>query len=939
MQKALSVFLSMALLVGLLSNAVPVFVRAAENVITTFDGLKSAVEGAAGEVVLTIGADIEITGTIEVRSGSTVTLLSAGNHTLKRAAGFRSTMIAVNGTLKLGSENGMGSGNSLTLDGGAVWTGSADAVLGRGTINNGVSASYSILTGSAGSAMYLYAGVTLQNNASGSNGYGGAVTLPEKSALYLYGAVLRNNYTSNGGGAVKTYSGSTFIMNSGEVYGNQAGTHGGAFQIFGTEYLSGSRNPAHVTCTISGGTIRNNLCNRYGGAIAISDYSNVELTGSAKILNNRTTSTGTYPGGGVAFADNNTSLKISGSAMIFGNTRGDGRNDNLHIGYNACNKITVENLSAGSRIGVTMKNGSGVFSNTAAADYSACFFSDSADYCVVLQTGNALALSSNSGLKVTTQPKIPNYPAEKTMSVSASGTGGLSYRWYHYSSQDTEASVAEGVSDTSTYTLPDNLAQGTHFYYCNVSDASGNSVATNVIAISVTHTHSYGAEWKNDDTNHWHVCACGEKSELSEHSYGEWVTDTEATEEAEGTKHRNCTACGYQESGTIPRQEHVHSYGAEWQSNETSHWHVCACGEKSELSEHIYGEWVTDTEATEEAEGTKHRNCTACGYRENGTIPATGTGGNTGDNTGGDTGGSTGGSTGESTGGNSGQGGLENQGNAGAIHKEVEKGENAPETSLSMPEKELENMLLTEAERQQVAGGVNIRIILTVEDAGERVSEEDRAAVDGALGSYAVGQYLDISLFKIVGESQNRIPETSGKIRITIAVPENLKAADGVQEYAVMRVHNGEVSVLQDLDSDADTITIETDRFSTYVIVYQDMAKAESSDSAQNTGNTGNAASPKDNEPKTEDSARTKIGIYATLAMVSGFGYLALYFADESHGMTEEEKKALTARLIRWARRGGRFRRILAIAVIFVILFYYHSIGRKTDTTSNMMAV
>ncbi len=348
---------------------------------------------------------------------------------------------------------------------------------------------------------------------------------------------------------------------------------------------------------------------------------------------------------------------------------------------------------------------------------------------------------------------------------------------------------------------------------------------------------------------------------------------------------------------------------------------------------------MTDTEATEEAEGTKHRNCTACGYRENGTIPATGTGGNTGDNTGGDTGGSTGGSTGESTGGNSGQGGLENQGNAGAIHKEVEKGENAPETSLSMPEKELENMLLTEAERQQVAGGVNIRIILTVEDAGERVSEEDRAAVDGALGSYAVGQYLDISLFKIVGESQNRIPETSGKIRITIAVPENLKAADGVQEYAVMRVHNGEVSVLQDLDSDADTITIETDRFSTYVIVYQDMAKAESSDSAQNTGNTGNAASPKDNEPKTEDSARTKIGIYATLAMVSGFGYLALYFADESHGMTEEEKKALTARLIRWARRGGRFRRILAIAVIFVILFYYHSIGRKTDTTSNMMAV
>lgn len=147
----------------------------------------------------------------------------------------------------------------------------------------------------------------------------------------------------------------------------------------------------------------------------------------------------------------------------------------------------------------------------------------------------------------------------------------------------------------------------------------------------------------------------------------------------------------------------------------------------------------------------------------------------------------------------------------------------------------------------------------------------------------------------------------------------------------MIRVHNGEVSFLPDLDADANTITIETDRFSTYVIVYQDTAKADSNDSVQNTGNTGDSVSPKDNEPKTEDSAQTKIRIYATLAMVSGFGYLALYFADESHGMTEEEKKALTAKLIRWARRGGRFRRLLALTAIFVILLYYHSIGKKVE--------
>lgn len=255
-----------------------------------------------------------------------------------------------------------------------------------------------------------------------------------------------------------------------------------------------------------------------------------------------------------------------------------------------------------------------------------------------------------------------------------------------------------------------------------------------------------------------------------------------------------------------------------------------------------------------------------------------------------------------------------------------------PETRLSMAEEEIENLLLTEEEKQQVAGGVNIRIVLAVEDAGSSVSEEDRAAVDGALGSYTTGQYLDISLFKVVGDNQSRIPETARKIRITIAVPEGLKVLGGVQEYAVIRVHNGEVSILPDLDSDADTITIETDRFSTYVIVYQDRAEAAANDSAQNTAAAANQAPPKDNEPKTGDSTQKKITIYATLAMVSGLGYLMLCFADESYGMTEEEKKALTARLIRWARRGGQLRRLLALTVIFAVLLYYHSIGKKRRT-------
>ena len=46
------------------------------------------------------------------------------------------------------------------------------------------------------------------------------------------------------------------------------------------------------------------------------------------------------------------------------------------------------------------------------------------------------------------------------------------------------------------------------------------------------------------------------------HKWGEWITDTPATEETEGTKHHECERCDAEETGTIPTLEHVHSYTA-----------------------------------------------------------------------------------------------------------------------------------------------------------------------------------------------------------------------------------------------------------------------------------------------------------------------------------------------------------------------------------------
>ncbi len=92
------------------------------------------------------------------------------------------------------------------------------------------------------------------------------------------------------------------------------------------------------------------------------------------------------------------------------------------------------------------------------------------------------------------------------------------------------------------------------------------------------------------------------------------------------------------------------------------------------------------------------------------------------------------------------------------------------------------------------------------------------------------------------------------------------------------------------------------------------------------TDSAGRTGRPLGGEPKTGDS--TQIQICATLAMIAGFGYLLLYFEGEN-GITEQEKEEIIYRLVEWAKQGGRIRRLLGVAVIFLFLAYYHSIGKS----------
>lgn len=59
-----------------------------------------------------------------------------------------------------------------------------------------------------------------------------------------------------------------------------------------------------------------------------------------------------------------------------------------------------------------------------------------------------------------------------------------------------------------------------------------------------------GTGWKSDGSSHWHVCTCGERIDVAEHTF-EWVIDEKPTVEKPGSKHLHCTVCDYNSSEKV----------------------------------------------------------------------------------------------------------------------------------------------------------------------------------------------------------------------------------------------------------------------------------------------------------------------------------------------------------------------------------------------------
>ena len=139
---------------------------------------------------------------------------------------------------------------------------------------------------------------------------------------------------------------------------------------------------------------------------------------------------------------------------------------------------------------------------------------------------------------------------------------------------------------------------------------------------SDSHEHSFSKEWTSDETSHWHAATCEHTEEVSdkaEHTFGEWKTTLEPTEEADGKKERTCTVCSYKEEQSIAKLEHTHTFAETWTSDEANHWHVATCEHTEEVSgkaAHTFGEWNVTKLSTFDTNGEKERTCTVCSYNE-----------------------------------------------------------------------------------------------------------------------------------------------------------------------------------------------------------------------------------------------------------------------------------------------------------------------------------
>ena len=450
---------------------------------------------------------------------------------------------------------------------------------------------------------------------------------------------------------------------------------------------------------------------------------------------------------------------------------------------------------------------------------------------------------------------------KETKAPTCTEAGEKTYTCTRCDKTKTEAIEALGHAYSEEWTVDKEATceeAGSKSHHCTRPGCDSKTEVTEIAAL--------GHEWGEGKETKAPTCTeAGEKTytctrcnatkteaiEALGHAYSEeWTVDREATCEEAGSKSHHCTRPGCDSKSDVTI---IEALGHEWSEGKETKAPTCTeAGEKTytctrcsatkteevaALGHDYSDEWTVDKEATTTETGSKSHHCKVCGDKTDVTI-------------------------------------IPMIKADVSINVEVVKKEDTPDTTIEGSNNEIINSVFTEEEIKAFKNGVKVEVTIDINNIENKVTDSDKKLIDNKLkADEKIGTILDIVLNKNVDGNKNSVHELNSAIKLKVAIPENIinKDASIKREYSVIRIHNGESeNIPVDYNANDNTIIFETDRFSTYAIVYKDIIKNTEDNNQSVIPDNNTSVDSKDNSVATSDTMHAAGTVWLLFAISSG---------------------------------------------------------------------
>ena len=450
---------------------------------------------------------------------------------------------------------------------------------------------------------------------------------------------------------------------------------------------------------------------------------------------------------------------------------------------------------------------------------------------------------------------------KETKAPTCTEAGEKTYTCTRCNATKTEAIEALGHAYSEEWTVDKEATceeAGSKSHHCTRPGCDSKSDVTVIEALG--HEWGEGKETKaptcTEAGEKTYTCTRCDKTKTEEvaalgHAYSEeWTVDKEASCEEAGSKSHHCTRPGCDSKSDVTI---IEALGHEWgEGKETKaptcteageKTYTCTRCDKTKTEEvaalgHDYSdEWTVDKEATTTETGSKSHHCKVCGNKTDVTI-------------------------------------IPMIKADVSINVEVVKKEDTPDTTIEGSNNEIINSVFTEEEIKAFKNGVKVEVTIDINNIENKVTDSDKKLIDNKLkADEKIGTILDIVLNKNVDGNKNSVHELNSAIKLKVAIPDNIinKDASIKREYSVIRIHNGEAeNISVDYNENDNTIIFETDRFSTYAIVYKDIIKNTEDNNQSVIPDNNTSVDSKDNSVATSDTMHAAGTVWLLFAISSG---------------------------------------------------------------------